>query len=84
MKYFEKAVENYSKHMREYYEWRLKEDVLHFNKAVEKMTADGECPHDIECRFCPWRLAVDSGVAHDVLCGNPQERREVIAREVEE
>lgn len=84
MKYFEKAVRNYSKYMKDYYDRRLKDDIMRFNKRVEKMTADGECPRDIECRFCPWRLAVDAGAAHGELCGDPKERREGIAREVEE
>ena len=84
MMYFEKAIENYAKARKEIYARALKNDVALFNRAMEMMTADGEC-HGVECKYCPVRLASDAGVKIRG-CGvsTPQEKMEVIAMEVAE
>lgn len=83
MKYFEKAIENYAKEMKEFYDLRLKQDILNFNRLIEQMTADGKCP-GVECRFCPVRLASEHEPSLNTPCGieTPQRRREIIAMEV--
>ena len=86
MKYFEKAIENYAKEMKGFYDLRLKEDILRFNRLIEQMTADGECKSGVTCRFCPVRLASEYEPSLNTPCGieTPQRRREIIAMEVAE
>lgn len=43
MNYFEKAVEDYAKKMKEFYDYKMQRDINRFNQAVEKMTADLHC-----------------------------------------
>lgn len=83
MRYFEKAVENYAKHMRKHYDLKLKDDILRFNRLVEQMTADGKCPGNIECRSCPIPLAAGCEPLSVHCAGlSPHERRAIIAMEV--
>lgn len=86
MKYFEKAIENYAKEMKKRYDLWLKNDILRYNCRIERMTADGKCPGDIECQFCPLRLANESEENLDVNCGEikPEAVRHIIAMEVKE
>ena len=84
MKYFEKAVENYTKAREEFYAQLLKEDIAEFNRRIERMTADGEC-YGIGCKYCPIRLASDAGVkVRGCGVSTPQETMEVITMEVAE
>ena len=84
MKYFEKAIENYAKAREKIYEQALKNDVALFNRAIEMMTSDGECPGG-DCKYCPVRLASDAGVkVRGCGVSTPQEKMEVIAMEVAE
>lgn len=81
MKYFEKAIENYAKARKKIYARSLKNDIALFNRAIEMMTADGEC-HGIDCKYCPIRLASDAGARYGG-CGvtTTKEKMEVIAME---
>ena len=92
MKYFEKAIENYAKKAKEYYDYKMKRDILRFNRTVEQMTADGKCPENSEiiflnCCYCPVFLASESD-NNSLHCRcdkiSPQRRREIIAMEVSE
>lgn len=84
MKIYEKAIENYAKKRKEFYNDALKQDIADFNEKIEKMTADGRCP-GIACQDCHVHL-LNEYLDNDMHCGvvTTSERRELLAREVEE
>ena len=89
MNYFEKAVEDYAKKMKEFYDYKMKRDINRFNQAVEKMTADGKCPENsqilfLNCRYCPVFLARETNDNLFFHCNeiSPQKRRELMAMEL--
>lgn len=57
MKFFEKAIENYTKKQKQFYREALRKDILFFSGLMEEMAATGRC-RGIACNDCPVRLAV--------------------------
>lgn len=89
MNYFEKAVEDYAKKTKEFYNYKMQRDIFRFNQTVEKMTADGKCPENsqilfLNCRYCPVFLAMETNDNLRFRCDHisPERRREIIAMEV--
>lgn len=89
MNYFEKAVEDYAKKMKEFYNYKMQRDILRFNQAVEKMTADGKCPENsqilfLNCRYCPVFLARETNDNLFFRCNeiSSERRCEIIAMEL--
>ncbi|MCM1220508.1 MAG: hypothetical protein NC548_39080 [Lachnospiraceae bacterium] len=56
MMVFEKAIENYAKNRKKFYDLKLKQDIMDFNERIERMAATGKCPAIIACDDCPMML----------------------------
>lgn len=91
MKYFEKAIETYGKWLKALTPLHWRREVLEFNMAINRMTADGKCPKSnspyyVSCDFCPLRLANESEENLDVDCEKikPESVRHIIAMEVKQ
>ena len=79
---FEKAIENYAKARKKFYNSLLKVDIANFNEKIERMTGRGDCC--VACTDCPVTLARELyGIDH---CGALTRREicEILALEVEE
>ena len=88
MKYFEKAIEDYSRWFKALTPLHWRREILEFNMAINRMTADGKCPKAsnryVSCSFCPLQLANESEENLDVNCDKikPEAVRHIIAMEV--
>lgn len=80
MQIYEKAIENYAKHLLEN---NLKHEVAVYVKQVEEMTATGRCGLSMNCCNCPMALALQQYPELDSRC-LPDNVKEAIALEYKE
>lgn len=83
MQIYEKAIENYAKHLREQLENNLKHEVAVYVKQAEEMTATGRCGLSMNCCNCPVALAWKQYPELDSRC-LPDNVKEAITLEYKE
>lgn len=81
MMLFEKAIENFAKNRKKFYNRALKHDIAEFNQAAERMTATGKCK-GMSCCDCPITLVQEMYGAPSCVEITPEEKKKLLAMEV--